>query len=138
MSEGYAGQTALVTGASQGIGAQFATEFGRRGTNLVLAARNASALNELADSLRAQFGVGVHVEILDLADPSASASLHSRLTDLGMNVDVLINNAGLIHQGAIADTDHLIHPPRPPRLRRQSPQASAPSAGRPRARESSP
>ena len=105
MSEGYAGQTALVTGASQGIGAQFATEFGRRGANLVLLARNGVALNELAGSLRAQFGVEVHVEVLDLADPAAAASLHSRLTDLGISVDILVNNAGAVHRGAIADTD---------------------------------
>ena len=105
MSEGYAGQTALVTGASQGIGAQFATEFGRQGANLVLVARNESALKELAGSLRAQFGVEAHVEVLDLADPSAAASLYDRLTDIGISVDILVNNAGVTYKGAIADTD---------------------------------
>jgi len=86
------GQTALVTGASSGIGAAIARELAKRGADLVLAARRRDRLEALADELKNK--VAVRVEAVDLADPESSAALVERLEGEGLDVDILINNAG--------------------------------------------
>jgi short-subunit dehydrogenase len=87
--------TVLVTGASSGIGAHLARELARRGHNVVLAARRADRLGELATALRAQHGVRADVEAVDLADAAQRAALVERLRQ-GADREVVgvCNNAG--------------------------------------------
>ena len=75
----YEGQRALVTGASSGIGAVFARELARRGTDLVLVARSEGKLAALADELSSSFGVAADVAVVDLAKPSAATELAASL-----------------------------------------------------------
>lgn len=94
-------RTALVTGASSGIGAEIARELVRRGHQVVLVARSADKLQDLA----AELGEGAHVVPADLSDRQARADLPGRIEALGLTVDVLINNAGLSTLGAIHRSD---------------------------------
>lgn len=98
-------QTALVTGASSGIGRALAPLFAQDGFDLVLVARDGERLRELADDLRAHFGVGVTVLPKDLADPAAPEELFRELREQGIVVDVLVNNAGMQVFGPIQDTE---------------------------------
>src|SRR5881628_2123178 len=83
--------TVLVTGASSGIGAELAREFSQRGRHVVLVARRADKLQALAASL----GSGAEVLAADLSDADERAALLGRIAELGLMVDVLVNNAGL-------------------------------------------
>jgi short-subunit dehydrogenase len=87
-------KTALITGASGGIGYELAKLFGRDGYNLVLVARSAETLNQLAAELQTQHGVRVTVAPVDLGEPSAPRFLFDQLRREGINVDILVNNAG--------------------------------------------
>jgi short-subunit dehydrogenase len=91
----YENATALITGASKGLGSAFARELAKRGANLVLVARSPAALQELADSLHAQYGVECVVLVADLASPDAVKNIVSELEKRHVHVDLLINNAGL-------------------------------------------
>jgi short-subunit dehydrogenase len=99
-----ADRTAVVTGASSGIGAEIARELVRRGHGVTLVARREDKLAELAAELR---GNGVRAEVLgaDLADRPARAALLDRVTALGLTPDILVNNAGLSTLGPIAASD---------------------------------
>ncbi|MFZ0215762.1 MAG: SDR family oxidoreductase, partial [Candidatus Dormiibacterota bacterium] len=101
----YAGRTALVTGASSGIGAAFARELAARGANLVLVARREDRLQELATELRDAYGVCVEVIPQDLARADAAAAIAGRMTELGREVDLLVNNAGFASYGDVAEAD---------------------------------
>jgi hypothetical protein len=90
----YAGRTALVTGASSGIGAAFARELAVRGCNLVLVARREHRLTDLAGELERAHGITAHVVAADLARPGAVAEIRSRTDALNVRVDMLVNNAG--------------------------------------------
>jgi uncharacterized protein len=93
------GRTALVTGASSGLGAAFARDLAARGADLVITARRADNLEALAKELREARGVKVDVVVLDLAEPGAPAKLWAATEGAGRSIDVLINNAGGgIHQ----------------------------------------
>jgi short-subunit dehydrogenase len=87
-------QTALVTGASSGIGREFADILASRGHNLVLAARREEELNKLKGKLESQYRVNVVVFARDLSDLSACDDLCAELKRQGIAVDILINNAG--------------------------------------------
>jgi short-subunit dehydrogenase len=89
-----AGRTALVTGASAGIGLALAELLAERGYTLVLSARREDRLAALATRLASAHGVQVHVIACDLADPAAPARLVAALDARGLRVDVLVNNAG--------------------------------------------
>lgn len=97
------GQWALITGASSGLGADFARNLAARGMNLVLTARREEQLNALADDLRRTRGVQVDVIPLDLAREHAPDTLHEKVTAAGRTIDVLINNAGLGIYGDFLD-----------------------------------
>ncbi|SDO58120.1 hypothetical protein SAMN04487848_1565 [Microbacterium sp. ru370.1] len=85
-------RTALITGASSGLGAEFARQLAARGADLVLVARDEAALEGVAADVRARHGVAVDVLAADLLAPDALARVEERLSAGG--VDVLVNNAG--------------------------------------------
>ena len=91
----YSGTTALITGASSGVGAEFAHQFARRGADVVLVARRQEILDRLATDIRAESGRNVHVIAADLSTPRAGAALAERLAALNLRVDTVINNAGV-------------------------------------------
>ena len=95
---------ALVTGASAGIGASFARLLAAQGYELILVARREDRLRELADELREAHGRRCEIIAADLTDPSAPLDIMARAEALGMNVDMLINNAGLSGKGKFAET----------------------------------
>lgn len=88
------GRWALVTGASSGLGADFARELAGRGCHVVLVARREEPMKALAASLESAHGVETRVVALDLAPPGAPPALAERLRGEGIAVDVLVNNAG--------------------------------------------
>jgi short-subunit dehydrogenase len=93
----FANKTVLVTGASAGIGAAFARELSRRGATLVLVARSEDRLARLA----AEIGGG-HVIVADLSAPGAARRVHEAVVAKGIEVDVLVNNAGFGLHGPFA------------------------------------
>ncbi len=98
--------TALVTGASSGIGEQFARQLAARGVNLVLVARSEQRLRALAEELEtAHPGVSVTVMTADLSAPGAPGDLAGKLAAAGVTVDLLVNNAGFASYGPFADED---------------------------------
>jgi uncharacterized protein len=94
MSELWRGTTALVTGASRGIGEAFADLLAARGVDLVLVARNAEALERVAERAR-RSGRNVTVLPADLARPEVPSQLAAELERRGVSVDHLVNNAGV-------------------------------------------
>ncbi|MCA9057211.1 MAG: SDR family oxidoreductase [Planctomycetaceae bacterium] len=90
-------ETTLVTGPSSGIGRELARLFAADGSQLILASRDEAKLNDLANELREGPGVTVHVLPTDLSLPGASQQLFDRVAQLGLDVDVLVNNAGFGH-----------------------------------------
>ncbi|GAB7036232.1 MULTISPECIES: SDR family NAD(P)-dependent oxidoreductase [Catenuloplanes] len=103
MTVDYRSQTVLLTGASGGIGAAFARALAARGARLVLVARRAEPLDALADELRRT--ARVEVFALDLSGPDAAARLHRAVTDRGIHVTSLINNAAVGSFALFADAD---------------------------------
>jgi uncharacterized protein len=99
------GRTALVTGASSGLGAAFARLLAARGANLVITARRADNLRSLAAELTERHGIRVEVVPLDLTEPDAPAKLWAATEGAGRAVDVLINNAGGGVYQRFLDTD---------------------------------
>ena len=105
-------RTALVTGASSGIGEEIARELARRGHGVTLVARRADKLAALAEELGS---TGIRAEVLatDLGDRAARAALPDRVDALGLQVDILVNNAGLstvgpVHRSAPDTEMHMI------------------------------
>jgi hypothetical protein len=93
----------LITGASSGFGEEFARQYAAQGHPLVLVARRLDRLQKLAEELRQQFRIEVVVEQVDLSDIAAVIQLHQRLDARGIEIDILINNAGHGLQGPFAD-----------------------------------
>src|ERR1041384_2069974 len=96
-------RTALITGASVGIGRELAKLFARDGSNLVLVARNAARLAEVAAELQSQFGITAKAFPIDLTSSAAPQSLYDQLQRENVPIDVLVNNAGYGKLGAFAD-----------------------------------
>ena len=101
--------TALITGASSGIGEALAGIFAQTGHDLILVARSADKLQALALDLAAQHGVKVLVEPVDLSLSGAPAQLAATLKRKKRKVDVLVNNAGVLSQGAFASMKPAVH-----------------------------
>ncbi|MEW9920887.1 SDR family NAD(P)-dependent oxidoreductase [Marimonas sp. MJW-29] len=91
--------TALVTGASAGIGQEFARYHAEKGGDLIITARREEALNALKAELEKEHGVKVHVFAQNLASAEHAQALYDRIRKAGLSVDVLINNAGFGGQG---------------------------------------
>lgn len=98
-------KTALITGASSGIGKDFAKEFAKDGYDLVLVARNESAMKALGAELQAQFGTNVLVLPKDLSLPLAAQQVYTEVEAAGWTIDALVNNAGFGSFGFFAETD---------------------------------
>ncbi|MGI5195825.1 SDR family NAD(P)-dependent oxidoreductase [Streptomyces sp. CA-288835] len=101
----YRRQTVIVTGASSGLGAEFARQLARRGADLVLVARRADRLKDLADELTRAHGVTVHVVARDLGQPDAGRTLRAELESRGIYATGLVNNAGFGSHNALTDED---------------------------------
>lgn len=99
-----AGRTCVVTGASQGIGAELAHQLVGRGHHVTLVARSVDKLEALADEITAKGGRAA-VLATDLADRDARAGLPGRLADLDLTAEVLVNNAGFSTLGPVAKAD---------------------------------
>lgn len=97
--------TALVTGASMGLGAAFARDLASRGTNVVMVARSIRSLQELAKTLSDAHGVRCVALEADLADPGSILRIVEVLDGMGVFVDLLINNAGLGLTGRFLNHD---------------------------------
>jgi short-subunit dehydrogenase len=97
-------RTALVTGASAGIGKAFAIQLARRGCHLVLVARRLDRLQALRDEILADHAVTVHTLVADLARPEAGAEIFAELSRRGIAIDVLVNNAGFGVAAKYVDT----------------------------------
>jgi short-subunit dehydrogenase len=102
-TKGEERQTALITGASGGIGLELARRFAAGGYDLVLVARNVTRLEALAGELRRQ-GVTARVLAKDLAAPAASEEVCRELAEAGIAIDVLVNNAGFGTFGPFVET----------------------------------
>jgi short-subunit dehydrogenase len=97
-------RTALITGASAGIGAAFAELLAAEGYDLVLVARRAERLDQLAMTLVDKYDIEARSLPADLADPAAPAAICGQLTEWGIEIDVLVNNAGLSGSTAFTET----------------------------------
>ncbi len=96
MTAGWNGQkeTALVTGASSGIGFELARVLAANDHPLVIVARDREKLKAVAGQLQAEYGISVHVFAKDLSQPGAAERLWSDVSEANITVDILINNAG--------------------------------------------
>lgn len=98
-------QTALITGASSGIGLELAKLFAKDGYDLVLVARSEGKLNQLKGELEAQYGIRGTVIAMDLGKPEEAYRLKEELKGKHIEIDVLVNNAGFGLYGAFDETD---------------------------------
>jgi len=87
-------KTALITGASSGLGAEFARQLAERGADLVLVARDKESLAAVAERLRASYGAEVEILVADLTIPKQREKVVRRLQDAQRPIEILVNNAG--------------------------------------------
>jgi len=99
--------TALITGASSGIGKELAIYHASKGGDLVLVARREEALNKLKEKLEATYKVEVSVIVADLSESNSAADIFKSTEDAGIEIDILINNAGFGGHGNFDERDLL-------------------------------
>ena len=99
------GRTALITGASSGIGTEIARDLAKKGANIVLVSRRKEVLEKLESELRKECGVEVYVMDTDLANADARQNLFNKIEQANINVDILVNNAGFGLFGKFVDLD---------------------------------
>jgi short-subunit dehydrogenase len=97
--------TALITGASSGIGKAFAEELAARNTNLVLVARSQEKLNEIAKQLQEKYTIQVDTLVKDLTETGATNAVFDAVKSKGLTIDLLINNAGFACYGDFGESD---------------------------------
>lgn len=97
--------TALITGASRGIGAAFAQALAEQQYDLILSARSQSELQAVGDALSARYGIAVRYLVQDLSQPGASQAIFNQVQAWGISVDLLINNAGFGDYGEFISRD---------------------------------
>jgi len=100
----YNDRWALVTGASSGIGAEFAARLAGRGMHLILAARRTEQMNALAQDLLTKHGTNCHIVTVDLTEADSAKRLMQEVDKLGVDVELLVNNAGVGVIGEIEST----------------------------------
>lgn len=98
-NKGSQGQWVLITGASAGIGEALAGKFAAGGFDLVLAARSKDKLAKLGKKLSAEHGIATEVAQIDLSKPGAPRDLFNEMASRGIDIDVLVNNAGVLEMG---------------------------------------
>jgi hypothetical protein len=98
-------QYALITGATSGIGYELAELFARDGYNLILVARNADLLQKTSDELKQQYGVEITPLAKDLFERDAASAIYNKTKEMGITVNVLVNNAGQGEWGPFVNTD---------------------------------
>jgi short-subunit dehydrogenase len=101
--EAYPPKAALITGASAGIGTEFARLLAAEGRTLLITARRADRLETLAQELRAAHGVRVEIAPLDLVQPGTPLALADKAAALGLDIDLLVNNAGFGLRGGFTE-----------------------------------
>ncbi|MGM3307693.1 SDR family NAD(P)-dependent oxidoreductase [Anabaena sp. WFMT] len=97
--------TALITGASGGIGKAFAEELAARKTNLVLVARSVEKLTQIATQLQQQYKIQVEFIAKDLTEPNATNEVFDAIKTKGLTIDLLVNNAGFGDYGDFAERE---------------------------------
>lgn len=95
----------LITGASSGIGADLARVFASEGHDLVLVARSRERLDALAREVHDAYGASARVLPIDLAVPGAASTVHERVAQEGIDIDVLVNDAGFGMRGSFVELD---------------------------------
>lgn len=98
-------KTALITGASTGLGFEFAKIFAKEKYNLVIVARNKEKLKSSAEVLEKQYGIRVTIIPADLSDLDSPKRIYNEIKEKQIEIDCLINNAGSGHSGLLADTN---------------------------------
>ncbi len=101
----YSNRWALITGASSGIGLEFAHRLAARGMHLILTARRQEHLEKLASELLTRHGTKTEVIVLDLSGQAAPQKLYDEVKRRGVQVELLINNAGFSVVSDVASTD---------------------------------
>jgi len=102
------GKTVLITGASSGIGKEFAYIYAEKGFNLVITSRSEDKLQQLADEVNQKYGVKVTVIPADLSDETEAVRLYEEIKKQNITIDQLINNAGAGKVGDVVDIDPTI------------------------------
>ncbi len=102
------GKWALVTGASSGLGVDFARDLAGRGMNLVLVARREEKLRQVQEEIVRDYQVEVKVISFDLADTNAPRELSEKIQEMGLEIEVLINNAGFGIYGPFLEADYQV------------------------------
>ena len=105
MSMTYKGKTALITGASSGLGAEFAEQLAAAGANLILVARREDRLLKLANELGKKYGVKTDHITFDLSTQNSGEELEKLLAEQGLKVDILVNNAGFATNATLLNED---------------------------------
>lgn len=98
------GKTALITGASSGIGYELSKVFAKKGYHLVLVSRNEEKLNSISQDIKKQHDIQVKVVPKDLFKSSAPRELYDEVAGVGISIDVLVNNAGIGVYGRFIDS----------------------------------